>query len=259
MLTVLVLFILFLLLVVVLTIRHRKDSRERKKYELTVTSKPFTPPSTRNQEATALKIYAMLAVWLVKKNSIYSIEKQNYIDTYLSDRFRLSYIEVQEELQPALNQSIHIRSVANWVTSSLVSKEERMELIEFLISMLYAAKTDIIDREFTALVRFAELIGVQAVYVENRIIDHRRLLLGEAGVNERWHKFTNKQVRRKLALAVLGLLGDASDSEIKMAYRTLVKQYHPDRLINLSDEEKSSFENRFLEIQEAYEELGQQQ
>lgn len=52
---------------------------------------------------------------------------------------------------------------------------------------------------------------------------------------------------------VLGLSKGASDKDIKKAYRTLAKQYHPDRNREAGAEEK------FKEIQEAYEVLSDEQ
>jgi molecular chaperone DnaJ len=50
---------------------------------------------------------------------------------------------------------------------------------------------------------------------------------------------------------VLGVSRDATDKEIKQAYRRLVRQYHPDLNPN-----KKEAEERFKEIQEAYEVLS---
>jgi DnaJ like chaperone protein len=48
---------------------------------------------------------------------------------------------------------------------------------------------------------------------------------------------------------------DASDEEIKKHYRTLVKEFHPDRIAakGLPDEFTDFAESKFREIQEAYE------
>lgn len=49
---------------------------------------------------------------------------------------------------------------------------------------------------------------------------------------------------------VLGLQRGASDDEIKKAYRTLSRQYHPDA--NVNNPNKAQAEERFKEVQQAY-------
>ena len=53
----------------------------------------------------------------------------------------------------------------------------------------------------------------------------------------------------------LGVAPEASDEEIKKHYRTLVKEFHPDRIAakGLPDEFTDFAESKFREIQEAYE------
>jgi DnaJ-domain-containing protein 1 len=55
------------------------------------------------------------------------------------------------------------------------------------------------------------------------------------------------------ALKVLGVSESASVDEIKRAYRSLVKQYHPDVVAHLGKRFQASAEERFKEIQQAYE------
>ena len=52
---------------------------------------------------------------------------------------------------------------------------------------------------------------------------------------------------------VLGIERDASDEEIKKAYRTLSKKYHPDANINNPNKEKA--EEMFKLVQEAYQQI----
>jgi DnaJ like chaperone protein len=55
--------------------------------------------------------------------------------------------------------------------------------------------------------------------------------------------------------AVLGLTPDASEREIKNAYRRLISQHHPDKLGDVPDELKRRAEERAREINAAYEKL----
>ncbi|MGB0405092.1 MAG: molecular chaperone DnaJ [Fusobacterium sp.] len=55
---------------------------------------------------------------------------------------------------------------------------------------------------------------------------------------------------------LLGVSKNASDSEIKKAYRKLAMKYHPDKFSNASEKEKKEAENKFKEINEAYQVLS---
>lgn len=55
---------------------------------------------------------------------------------------------------------------------------------------------------------------------------------------------------------VLGVSKDASDNDIKKAYRKLAIKYHPDRQTGKSDEEKKQAEEKMAEINQAYEILS---
>lgn len=73
---------------------------------------------------------------------------------------------------------------------------------------------------------------------------------GEKGIQEdiRHAEFELKKSKRKDFYKILGVGKDASDSEIKKAYRKMAIQYHPDKNPDSTDE-------KFKEIGEAYETL----
>lgn len=54
----------------------------------------------------------------------------------------------------------------------------------------------------------------------------------------------------------LGLQNNASDDEIKKAYKKLAIKYHPDKQVGNSEEEKAKCEEEFKKIAEAYEILS---
>lgn len=55
---------------------------------------------------------------------------------------------------------------------------------------------------------------------------------------------------------LLGVEKTASEAEIKKAYRKLAMKYHPDRFSNASESEKKEAEDKFKEINEAYQVLS---
>lgn len=52
---------------------------------------------------------------------------------------------------------------------------------------------------------------------------------------------------------ILGISRDASDEEIKKAYRKLSRQYHPDA--NVNNPNKAQAEEKFKEVQQAYQQI----
>ena len=57
------------------------------------------------------------------------------------------------------------------------------------------------------------------------------------------------------AYKILEIDRSASVSEIKTAYRTMVKKYHPDKLQHMDEENQKGGEEKFKKVQEAYEQL----
>ena len=54
---------------------------------------------------------------------------------------------------------------------------------------------------------------------------------------------------------ILGVSKNSSQDEIKKAYRTMAKKYHPDKLIDMDEAYKKGAEQKFREVQESYESL----
>ncbi|MFT5846714.1 MAG: DnaJ like chaperone protein [Psychroserpens sp.] len=57
------------------------------------------------------------------------------------------------------------------------------------------------------------------------------------------------------AYEILEITKDATDSEVKKAYRKMAKKYHPDKVIHLGEEHQKGAEEKFRHVQSAYEQL----
>ena len=60
------------------------------------------------------------------------------------------------------------------------------------------------------------------------------------------------------AYKILGVDSNASDEEVKKAYREMAKKNHPDLVSNLGDEVRQAAEKKFQEINAAYETIKKQ-
>ena len=54
---------------------------------------------------------------------------------------------------------------------------------------------------------------------------------------------------------VLGITKQATDTEVKKAYRKMAVKYHPDKLQGVSEDIKKLAEEKFLKVKEAYEQI----
>lgn len=114
-------------------------------------------------------------------------------------------------------------------------EEHRLQLLAFLAEI---AKADgHVDRsEYFALRNVAVFLG----FYNDNIIDGF-LSLGGNSLDD--------------AYKVLGVSPDATDEEIKKAYRNLVRQNHPDRMATLGEDVKKAAEKKMQEINDAKERI----
>jgi DnaJ-class molecular chaperone len=61
--------------------------------------------------------------------------------------------------------------------------------------------------------------------------------------------------KRDTPYRVLGVSEDASDAEIDQAYRRLISQYHPDKLVGVAEELRRKAEEKARDINAAYDRI----
>ncbi|MCF0180356.1 MAG: TerB family tellurite resistance protein [Bacteroidales bacterium] len=111
--------------------------------------------------------------------------------------------------------------------SQHLSYEQRLQLMAFLCEIAKADGT--IDKN--------EINFLQAIA--------RNLIVEESQVNQMLNLGGNTLEE---AYKVLGVSPDASDEEVKKAYRKMALQYHPDKVATLGDDVKAAAEKKFKEI-----------
>lgn len=79
------------------------------------------------------------------------------------------------------------------------------------------------------------------------------LLLGHA-FDADWFKRKHRR-KHDTPYRVLGVTEDASDAEIEQAYRRMISQYHPDKLVGVADDLRRQAEDKASEINAAYDRI----
>lgn len=156
--------------------------------------------------------------------------RQQFVSMYGKERankaFRL-FKEVNKQ------QNISTRQVCLQI-KRMMGHPSRLQLLHFLFGI---AKADgiVIDDEEKSIYTLAGYLGISSS-------DYNRIKA----------MFYNS---RDNAYKILGLEKTASVEDIKKAYRNLVKKYHPDKVAHLGKEHQKGAEEKFKQIQKAYEQI----
>jgi DnaJ like chaperone protein len=115
--------------------------------------------------------------------------------------------------------------------------EVRIQLIHYLFGI---AKADghVAESEMVTIKSIADLLGIPMVEFES--------------VKNMFYRNTDSDYK------VLGIEADATDEEIKKAYRQMAIKFHPDKVSSMGEEFQKGAKEKFQKIQEAYDAIKRQ-
>ena len=119
-----------------------------------------------------------------------------------------------------------------------INHSSRLEIIHFLFGVA-ASDNEIHSKEIDTIKRIATYMNINSYDFESI-----KSMIIKNGINnsENWY-------------TILGLTKDATDLDVKKAYRKMAVKYHPDKLIGVSQDIKNLAEEKFLAVKEAYEQI----
>jgi len=112
--------------------------------------------------------------------------------------------------------------------------ESRLQILHFLFSVANA-DGHVTEAEMREINKIAGLLGVQTRDFES--------------IKAMFFKNPDS------AYKILEIERTATDAEIKSAYRTMAKKYHPDKLQHMDEVYRNGAEDKFRKVREAYEQL----
>jgi len=161
----------------------------------------------------------------------------DYVKNFLQQQFGAelasNYIL---DLREILKQEIPIREVASQIVS-FMDHSSRLQLYHYLWGIAMA--DGIIDPKEDELMKYL------ASYLRISKYDYE-------SIRAMFIKSTDS------AYKILEITSDASDNEVKKAYRKMAVKYHPDKVSHLGEEHKHAAEEKFKSVAEAYNSIKKQ-
>jgi DnaJ like chaperone protein len=151
---------------------------------------------------------------------------------------RLGYEKTQElmvQLRDLLNNEFEINQVCRKIRMGMIYPM-RLELLHFLFGIA-SADGDVNPNELIELERVSAYMGINmADYEAIKAMFYKR--------NE-----------PSSAYKILEIEQNASDDEVKKAYRKMAVKFHPDKVSHLGEEYQTAAKEKFQKVQQAYEHI----
>ena len=157
---------------------------------------------------------------------------------YVKQFFRTNFGQAQAEqltlaLREALKNPVDVRGVCMQIRANM-PHAKRLLLLQYLYGIAQA-DGNVDPREVDLIRRMAASLGIS---------DKDRASIEAPFHSDKPDPYTVLEIGR-----------DASDADIKKAYRRLALKFHPDKVRDMGEAYAKQAEARFLEVQEAYESL----
>ena len=170
----------------------------------------------------------MKADGTVKKTEL-NVVKQFLVRTFGEE----GALEALQLLKEFLKQNYNVAEISQQA-SLYFNYSQRTELVHLLF-MIAAADGSVSESEISVIHTAA------------------RNLISQSDFESIKAMFVGSKTNTDWAYKVLNITKDATDDELKKAYRKMAMKFHPDKVNNLGEEIKKQAEEKFKEIQKAYE------
>ncbi|MBN2237282.1 MAG: TerB family tellurite resistance protein [Bacteroidales bacterium] len=207
------------------------DSSEKTKYQ----QHPYEQPGARTTQSgdfsvslLVLSAAVMKADGVVKKSELEFV-KRFFVTNFGEEKTK----QLMQVLKELLQKEINIQEVSMQVRSAM-DYSSRLQLLHYLFGIALAdSVTD--NSEIQVIENIAGFMGIRGGDFKS--------------VKAMFVKDVDS------AYKILEVDPSASDNEIKKAYHKMAIKYHPDKVSHLGDEVRKSAEEKFQQLNAAYDEI----
>lgn len=160
-----------------------------------------------------------------------------YVKRFLGQQFSAAQVQrLLPVLREVLQKDINVREVCAQIRYNM-EHPLRLQLLHYLFGIA-RADGSVSEREAATIQEIAHYLGINP----NDF----------ASIKAMFYKDTNA------AYKILEISENASDAEVKKAYRKMAVKYHPDKLSHLGEDIQKAAKEKFQKVQEAYETIKKQ-
>lgn len=156
--------------------------------------------------------------------------RQYFVQTYGKDRANATFRVFNEVIK---KREISAQNICNLLRQR-TRYETRLQILHFLFSIANADGR-VSEPEVVEINRIAGFLGVYGRDFES--------------IKAMFFKNPDS------AYKILEIDRNATDAEVKSAFRTMAKKYHPDKLAHLDEAHRKGGEEKFKKVQEAYDQI----
>lgn len=234
-------------------------------------SKGIVPPKLSISNDNIVLIYISMAGLLVGQHPVEVHKKLVFLYKYLLSDENLRqeengensfFKEVKSSLIYARAHPIQLDSVANYLQKVNLNEVQKLNFIRFLSDFAFVDQ-QIHPLELRVIESLAEKIKLDKNLVAEVINplkeaqERRARQEQESWKNRTTSNYSSPNYKAKYC-AILGIAVTADLKEVKKAYRKLAMEHHPDKFINAEEHIYQAAQQKFIEIQVAYEYLEKQ-
>lgn len=212
----------------------------------------------RYQRSDFLESLLILSSAVIKADGHFKRSELDYLRAYFTQN--LGSVAAQralQRLQEIMNEEHDVDAVCrNLHYSSTI--HERLLIVQFLFGLAYA-DGELHPLEVAEIKRVAILMGVSQGDFESIKSMYTGGYYQSGGYSSGSSGSSGGSTYRSHTLdddyRILEVSPDASDDEVKKAYRNMAKKYHPDRVAHLGEEMRKQAEQKFARLSDAYDNI----
>lgn len=195
-------------------------------------SQSRTRPQTRSGDfEVSLLILASVVIKADGKQEQSELDfvRKQFVSMYGKDRANHAF----KLFKNVSKQQIPVRKVCVQIRA-MMDHASRLQLLHFLFGI---AKADgmVTDDEVSQIYMISGYLGIST--------------RDYGSIKAMFYNSSNN------AYKILEITKEATDEDVKKAYRKMAKKYHPDKVIHLGEEHQKGAEEKFRQVQNAYEQL----